>query len=122
MDVYEPLAQLLQDAQRYRRVVDEGAALACRGNFASHDALAVELNVVLLEERLQVVPLDVEGALDNTFGSSGAYGGRLGTLSGEQADGTEQDGLSRTGLTGNDRESLGEVEVERLDERVILYM
>ena len=122
MDVYESLAQLLQDAQRYGRVVDEGAALACRGYLTSHDALVVVLNVVLLEERLQVVPLNIEGALDNTFGCSSAYGGRLGTLSGEQADGTEQDRLSRTGLTGNDRESLGEVEVERLDESVVLYM
>ena len=122
MYVDEAFAQLLQDGKRHGAVVDEGAALACSCNLAAHDALGIILDVVLLKQVMKVVARDVKGAFDDTFRSSGAYGCSLGTLTREQTDGTEKDGLTGTRLTGDDREPLGKIKVERLYERVVLYM
>ena len=114
MDVDDALAQQLQRGERYGGVVDEGTTLACGGNLAAHDALGVVLYLVVLKQRFQAVARDVEGALDDTLGGSCAYGSGLGTLAREQAYGTEEDRLTGTRLTCDDRETRGKVEVERL--------
>ena len=122
VDVDEALAQQLHDGERYGCVVDEGTALARGGYLAAYDALGVVLNLVLFEQRLQFVACDVEGSLDDTFRSSLAYGGSLGTLSGEQPDGTEEDRLTGTRFARDNGETFCKVEVEQLDERIVLYM
>ena len=43
-------------------------------------------------------------------------------LAQQEADGTDDDGFSGSGLACDDREAWMEIDVEMLDERVILYL
>ena len=122
VDINEAFAQLLQYTQRHGSVIDEGAALARSSDLAAHDTLVVVLNVILIEERLQVIARHIESSLDDTFRRTGTYSGRLGTLSGEQTDGSKQDRLTGTGLTRDHGKAFRQVKVKRLYERVVLDM
>ena len=121
VDVDELFAQCLQLCQSHRRVVDEGAALARSRQFAAYDTLpAIVIHVHLFEERLHGIAGHVEGSLDDATLRSLPYGLAVSPLSQEQSDGSQQDGLSRSRLAGDDGESILEVNVQRFDECVVL--
>ena len=109
MDIDEAFAQLFQDNQRYRCIVDESATLTCGCNLTTHDAFGIILNLVLLKEFLEPIACNIESTFDNTFSSTGAYGCCLGALAREQANGTKQNRLTGTCLTSNNREAFGKL-------------
>ena len=99
VDIDEQLAQLFHLRQRGRCVVDEGTALTRSIKLAAQDALVFVLQFVGFEERLHAIGRHVEVRLNDAFRSPLADGLHVGTLTQQQADGSQNDGLAGTCLT-----------------------
>ena len=63
-----------------------------------------------------------ETSFDDTFVGSGLDGLQIGPLSQKQANGTEDNRLTCTGLTGNHREARLEIDVQLFNQRIVLYV
>ena len=119
----EMIAELAEELQCHRSVVDEGARLARGTEFAADDALrGIEIDIAVGKERFEPVARDIENGLDDALFCPRLYGFDVGTVAENHAQGPEDDTLSRSRLTGDDRESGGKVDVELVDERVIAYI
>ena len=59
---------------------------------------------------------------DDALAGTRLDGLAIGTLAYQQTDGAQDDGLTRTGLAGNDRKACVEVDIERLNQCIVLYM
>ena len=122
VDVYESRAQLTQCGHLDGGVVDEGTALAGGRELAAKYALlAVEVELMALEEVVHAIAREVELGLDDTACGPGLHHAGLGTLAEQQPDGSEEDALAGTRLAGNDGEAPLEAYVERGDEGEVLY-
>ena len=123
MYVEELFTQFFQLRQRGRGVVDEGTRLTHRGEFTTDDALCtIEIEVILLKERFQSVLGEVERGFHHTAFGVCLDGTGVGTLSQQQAYGTNDDGFTSTRLTRDDRETCVEIHIQMLNQCVILYV
>ena len=105
------------------RVVDEAAAFSAGQHFAADGARrGVIVEVVFLEVAGQVECADVESGLDAALGRAGLDGLAVGALAEQQSEGAEQDALSSARLAGDDGKTRCEVDVQRVDEGVVLYV
>ena len=119
----ELLAKGLHLHQRGRSIIDERTAFARCQEFASEDALtAFVLEVVLFEEAFQLIGGDIESGFHHTLVGSVTDGLDVGSLSHQQANGTQNDGFTGTCLARDDGEAGMEVDVQRLYQRIVLYM
>ena len=93
-------------------IVDERPALAgCRDFTADDTFFSVELQIIAFEEPLHAVGTQVENGFDDTFRHAVFNGFTVCALTEQQADGTEDNGLSGTGFPGNDGKSRLEPDV-----------
>lgn len=101
--VNEFLSQLFEHAELYGGVVDECAALARGEQFAAHDAVVgVVLDVIVVEEGVHAVACQVEVGFDHALVGSLHDGLRVGPLTQQQGDGSEDDAFSGARLSGDD--------------------
>ena len=121
VNIQQSKGNLPEDSNIDRTVVDEGAALAVCCDLAAQDAFCrFVIQFVLLEDWLHVIALDAENTLNGTFRSSGHDARCVSSLSHEQTQGAEDDGLTRACLASHDAEPGLQVDVECLDEDVII--
>ena len=79
----------------------------------------VVLDVVVAEEGVHVVTRQVEVGLDDALVGSLLDGLRVGPLSQEQGDGAEDDTLTGTRLSRNDREARIEFNIQFINQRIM---
>ena len=122
MDVDEEITESLEYGELNGHVVDEGTRLACGVYLTADDGgLWIKLQVVVGKESLKTVGTDVEGGFDHALGRACPYGLGIGSLSEDEREGSHDDALSCTSLTGDDRQSFHRVELQSFYERVIFY-
>ena len=99
VDVQQACAQFAQLRQLHGYVVDEGAALARRGDHARQGRFGGVVEVVLGEKRFQAASREVEGPLHRAVARCVLH--RLPVVLGseQQAQRAEQNGFSRSCLT-----------------------
>ena len=122
MDVYQPVAQLLHQAELYRSIVDERTTFSRGIDLATQNAIAVVVNLMLFEEHLQRHAGDIELCLNHTFRGSLANGFAIGSLSQQQGQGTQHNRFAGTSLASNHREARLERDVELIYQCIVLYM
>ena len=110
--IHQTAAQRAEEQQWCRTVIDEGPRLTVGGELAADDTLVfVIVGIVLVEQFLKLVTRDVELCLDDAFLLARLYGLGVSPVAKEQTDGTEDDALSRSGLTGDNGEAFREIDV-----------
>ena len=120
MDVYEVFAQALEELERGRGVVDEGAALALGRDLTAHDALfLVAIDVFLLEHSPYGCVKVGEAGFDDAALSPRTDRGAIGALPHQEGDRTEEDTLTSARLTRDDGEVRGELDGELIDEHEV---
>ena len=119
MDVDQPFAQSAELLQLYGQVVDEGAALAGRGDDAREGRLGGVVEVVLLEEGLQREPREVERSLHAAVACGVFRGGAVVLGAEQQREGAEQDRLSGTRFARDDVQLRIELQAQAVDERIV---
>ena len=119
VDVQQACAQFAQLRQLHGYVVDEGAALARRGDHARQGRFGGIVEVVLGEKRFQTASREVEGPLHRAVARCVLH--RLPVVLGseQQAQRAEQNGFSGPGLTRDDVQAGIEFDFERIDEDVV---
>ena len=120
VDVQQACAQFAQLRQLHGYVVDEGAALARRGDHARQGRFGGIVEVVLGEKRFQTASREVEGPLHRAVARCVLH--RLPVVLGseQQAQSTEQDGFAGSRLTRDDVQVRVQLHFELFDKRVIL--
>ena len=119
VDVQQACAQFAQLRQLHGYVVDEGAALARRGDHARQGRFGGIVEVVLGEKRFQAASREVEGPLHRAVARCVLH--RLPVVLGseQQAQRAEQNGFSGPGLTRDDVQVGVQLHFELVDERVV---
>ena len=119
VDVQQACAQFAQLRQLHGYVVDEGAALARRGDHARQGRFGGIVEVVLGEKRFQTASREVEGPLHRAVARCVLH--RLPVVLGseQQAQRAEQNGFSGPGLTRDDVQVGVQLHFELVDERVV---
>jgi len=119
VDVQQACAQFAQLRQLHGYVVDEGAALARRGDHARQGRFGGVVEVVLGEKRFQAASREVEGPLHRAVARCVLH--RLPVVLGseQQAQRAEQNGFSGPGLTRDDVQVGVQLHFELVDERVV---
>ena len=121
--VYQVLAQLLQECQLNRSVVDKGTALATGVNLAPQDTLApVVIYIIIGKEGAERTVLQVKLSLDDTLGLAALYLLDIGPVAQEQAQGSQDNTLARARLASYHREARKEVYIQLVYQRIILYI
>ena len=121
MDVHQSFAEFLQHRQLYGCVIDEGATFSCSCQFPSDDTVcSIIFDIVLFEEILHTVAREVELRFDHTFLSPLFDGFRVSPLTQQQSDGTEDDALSGSRLTCDNREARIEFNIQLINQREVL--
>ena len=119
VDVQQACAQFAQLRQLHGHVVDEGAALARRGDHARQGRFGGVVEVVFVEKTLQAAPREVEGPLHRAVARRVLHGRTVVLGPEQQAQSSEQDGFSGSGLTRDDVQVRVQLHFELVDERVV---
>ena len=82
--------------------------------------MGIVFNVILFEEGFHLITRQVEAGLNDTFVGSLLDGLQVSPLTEQKADSPQNDTLSSTCLTSDDRESAPKLHVELVDECKIL--
>ena len=121
MDVYETCTEFLQHRHIHGGIVHEGPAAPAGRQFTAYYALGIIVKPILLKEFLKTEIRDIKDALNDTTVGTLTYGLGVGTLTQEHGHGAKEHGLSVSCLTGNDRETCREINLDLLDKREITY-
>ena len=122
MDINQASAQLLEDGQRYRRIVHESPRLAGGIQLTPQNAaLRIVLQVFAKEKGLQAILRDIKHGLDHTLLRPLLDALAIGPLPQHKGERTEDNGFSGSCLARNDRESRIEADVETVDQDKVLY-
>ena len=120
VDVDELDAQLMQNGNRHQTAVDPADVLAVQMDFALDDGFGVVLDAVFCK------PGQFRHARehrpDGGFGGAGTDHVAVGALTQDGRNGVDDDGLTRTGLTGEDVEAPVKGNVRTFDDRNIFNM
>ena len=118
--LYERVAEPLEEADRDRRVVDEGAmAAATRELAADHDLAVLHSQPRLVEHGRHAAVGHGEHRLDGGGLGVGANHIGLRARTAHQENRVDQDGFAGAGLAGEDVEAGGEGDGDVLDHREV---
>jgi hypothetical protein len=120
VDVRDERRELAQHAHGHERAVDGGAPLS-RGLHLPphHDLVVLRGESVALERRPRIAALDERLHDGDVFARANEVGRCSRTE--EQAQRVDQDGLSRSGLAGQERQARPQLQLDAVYERDVLY-
>ncbi len=123
LDFDEAVAELAQQADARRLVVDKGAPAAVAAQQAAqHDRLAGGVEPGLAQDRLRRMVLpDRELGGDGRLGGAVAHQAGLGPLAERQPERVQQDRLPRPGLAGQHAETRTKRQIEPVDQDNFAY-
>ena len=119
MDIHQAGAHLAELAERYGHVVDEGAALARRGDDPGQGRLCGVVEVVFGEIGFQSASLQVEGPLYRAVARGVLHGRSVVLGPQQQPEGAEQNRLAGTRFARDDVQVRVQLHFEFVDERVV---
>ena len=119
MDIHQAGAHLAELAERYGHVVDEGAALARRGDDPGQGCLCGVVEVVFGEIGFQSASLQVEGPLYRAVARGVLHGRSVVLGPQQQPEGAEQNRLAGTRFARDDVQVRVHLHFEFVDERVV---
>ena len=114
-------AQLTQNGERHGHIIYKRTALARGCNHTTDDGLRLVVDIILLKDRLQTIPLNIEYSLNNATARLITQCAAIVLIAEQKAQRTEQYRLTRTRLTRDDIEVSVEFEIELLDQSIVLY-
>ena len=122
----ELFAKLAHRGKRNGSVIDERPTLsACVNLTAQKTLLRIVVEVVVHKEILQhigVIDTQVEGGFNDTLVASSLHLSDVSPVAKQEADGTDDDALSCSCLSGNDGETGIELHGQMTDERKVSYV
>ena len=122
MHVNQERSNLLEHAHGNGGVIDESATLSVEADFAAHDTFTlVEIYVVRLQHAAEHWMSRHEDTFHDTFFVAVANGASVGTPAHHEANGSEDDALSRTRFTRDDGEARRPVSLQFINESVVRY-
>ncbi len=122
MDVDKTLPYGFELRERHRQVVDITAALALYRDYTPYYHGIAVIEIVLFEQRLQIVIRHLELGLYNARGGAVLNYRAVGTGTGKHTYGSQQYRLTGTGLAGYYIEPPLETNIEKVYQYIILYM
>ncbi len=122
VDLDQRRADLAQQHDRHRRIVDEGAAAPVGALHAAQDQVALGFDAAVGKDRpRRMIGGHVEDRGDIALGAVVAHQRGVAAPAQRQRQGIEQDGLAGAGLAGKRRQPGGEVRAEAVDDDDIAY-
>ncbi len=119
MDMHQPSAELTQQLNAHRGVVDEGARPSAGIQLSAQDGTLIEGDLMNLEPRTHVRPQNVHLQFHHAALLRVARSTRLSTLAHGQSQRTDQYALATSRFPGDDRQAFAERKVHFLDQEVI---
>ena len=120
VDLDQRAAELAHHLDADRLIVDESAGAAIRQLDAAQDQFVIRGDVVVLQQRTRrMLGRDLEHGNDLTLLDALAHQALVAAAAQRQGETVEQDRLAGTGFAGKDREALGEIDVEPVDQHDI---
>ena len=108
MHFQQQAAQIFEQADADRLVIDEGAGFAVGGKAAAqHDLAVMRHRLVLQQGARAMIGRRIEHRCGGALGSPGAYASAA-TPADREPQGIQQDGFARPGFAGQDIEAGGE--------------
>ena len=123
LDFDQAVAELAQQADARRLVVDKGAAAAVAAQQpAQNDRLAVGVEAGIAENRIcRMIATDGEFGGDRRLAGGVAHEPSLGALAQRQPQRVQQDRLPRPGLTGQHAQPRTKRQIEPIDQDNLAY-
>ena len=122
MDIKNMLTQLLQKLQAGRTVVDKSTALGRRQYLAPQDKHIVVISIITGKKRFQTQTGNVKNSLHHTLLLLVGQHLRVGTLTQQQSQRTQQDRLAGTSLASNDHKTAVKGDVSLPYQSIVLNM
>ena len=122
VDLDQRRADLAQEHDRHRRIVDEGAAAPVRALHAAQDQVAVRVDAAVGKDRpRRMVGGDVEDRGHVALAAVLAHQRGVAAPAERQRQGIEQDRLAGAGLAGERRQPGGKIRAQTVDDDDIAY-
>ena len=120
--VNQLFAQFFHLHQRSGRIIDKCTTFTRSVNFTTKDTFILIFQFIFFKERPHAITGNFKTGFNHTFCSPLPDRLHIGTLSQQQTDSSQNNGLSGPRFTSNYRETATKIYIEFLDKRIILYV